>query len=123
MGQVHHAMPPHPTLHPYPWLQFGGVPFVLATVRANAWLTALPWWVTSFALVAALVGTRNTAPVLRVTIVVYLTVFALVGHPFNWYWGWVPGMLFPLAWARVEPRRLFTDPGVSWTLISKRGNG
>jgi len=28
-------------------------------------------------------------------------VFAIVGLPFNWYWGWIPGMLLPLAWVHL----------------------
>jgi hypothetical protein len=33
--------------------------------------------------------------------VCYLIAFAIAGQPFNWYWGWVPGMLLPLTWAHI----------------------
>jgi hypothetical protein len=48
-------------------------------------------------------------------------VFAIVGFTFNWYWGWIPGMLLPLAWAHaVEQLRLLRWPGAlrSWKLTS-----
>lgn len=101
IGQVHQAMPAQPTWHPVSWIQFGGLRFVLATVRANAWLTMLPWWMTPFALVAALLGAWKAPPVVSLSIVGYFMAFAIVGLPFNWYWGWVPGMLLPLTWAQI----------------------
>jgi hypothetical protein len=102
VSEVRHAMPPHPTWHPFPWLAFGGLRFVLATVRSNTWLTVLPWWITPMALVAAFLGAWRAAPIVGLTIAAYVVAFAMIGHPFNWYWGWVPGMLFPLAWAHVD---------------------
>ena len=101
IGQVHQAMPAHPTWHPVSWIQYGGLRFVLVTVRSNAWLTMLPWWMTPFALVAALLGAWKAPPVVSLSIVGYFMAFAIVGLPFNWYWGWVPGMLLPFAWAQI----------------------
>jgi hypothetical protein len=106
IGQVHHAMPPHPTWHTMSYFQFGGLRFVLATLRANLWFDALPWWVTPFALVAALLGTWSAPPVVSLPILGYLAAFALAGQPFNWYWGWVPGMLLPLSWGNIGAARL-----------------
>ena len=95
VGQVHHVMPLHPTWHTAPYIQFGGLRFVLATVRTNLWFDALPWWITPFALVAALLGAWNAPPVVSLPILGYLAAFGIAGQPFNWYWGWVPGMLYP----------------------------
>lgn len=98
---VNNAMPPHPTSHTMSWIQFGGLRFVLATVRSNGWLAVLPWWITPFALVATLLGSSRAPSVVGLSVVSYLSVFAIAGQPFNWYWGWVPGMLLPLTWAHI----------------------
>jgi hypothetical protein len=101
IGQVHQAMPAHPTWHTMSWIQFGGLRFVLATLRTNDWLHLLPWWMAPVALVAALLGAWKAPPVVRLSVLGYLGAFAMVGQPFNWYWGWVPGMLFPLLWGQI----------------------
>jgi hypothetical protein len=101
IGQVHHVMPPHPTWHAAPYIQFGGLRFVLATLRTNLWLHALPWWTTPLALVAALLGAWSAPPVVSLPILGYLAAFGIAGQPFNWYWGWLPGMLLPLSWAHI----------------------
>lgn len=93
---VHQAMPAHPVWHTMSWIQFGGLRFVLATMRSNGWLAVLPWWMTPFALAATLLGTWRAPRVLSLSVWGYLIVFGIVGQPFNWYWGWVPGMLMPL---------------------------
>lgn len=101
IAQVNQAMPPHPTWHTMSWIQFGGLRFVLATVRSNGWLTVLPWWITPFALVATLLGAWRAPSIVSLSVVCYLIAFAIAGQPFNWYWGWVPGMLLPLTWAHI----------------------
>jgi len=119
IGQVHQAMPLHPTWHTNSWIQFGGLRFVLATVRSNGWLATLPWWVTPFALVATLLGAWRAPSVVGLSVLAYLTAFAVAGQPFNWYWGWVPGMLLPLTWAHIRVR----PPGIVLTrkASSQRG--
>ena len=98
IGQVHQAMPPHPTWHTTSYIQFGGLRFVLATAASRiCGFDALPWWITPLALVAALLGAWSAPPVVSLPILGYLTAFAIAGQPFNWYWGWVPGMLLPLS--------------------------
>jgi hypothetical protein len=104
--QVHAVMSANPTSYPMSWIQFGGLQFVLATVRSNAWLTALPWWLTPFALVTALLGAWHAPLVVRLSIFGYLAAFAMIGLPVNWYWGWIPGMLLPFAWAHAVERLL-----------------
>jgi hypothetical protein len=113
IGQVHQAMPPHPTWHTMSYVQFGGLRFVLATLRANLWLDALPWWITPFALVAALLGAWSAPPVVSLPILGYLVAFAIAGQPFNWYWGWIPGMLLPLSWASIGRRESVIATGVT----------
>ena len=99
--EVQRAMPLHPQLHTS-WVQFGAMRFVLDTLRMNAWLTLAPWWIVLVALIALLLGAWRATPIVSLPVVVYLAAFAIIGQPFNWYWGWVPGMLFPLAWAEID---------------------
>lgn len=78
------------------WLCGGGIDFILSTAQMHFLLILLPRWFTVlyFALAAAgflacksELGRRATA-----TFVAYVAFFALVGQPFNQYWGqiWTP---------------------------------
>ena len=100
-SQVVDAMPLHPAIHVYPYWQMGGLQFLMATLNTNVWLALLPWWMMPVALVAAIWGACRAPLVVRLPVLGYLALFAVVGMPFNWYWGWVPGMLLPLAWAHA----------------------
>ncbi len=108
--QVHLAMPAHPTWHVQPWIQFGGLRFVIATVRSNAWLTLAPWWIAPAAFVALLLGLWRAPALISLSVLGYVLAFSIVGQPFNWYWGWIPGMLSPLAWAYALPRSVNRNP-------------
>jgi hypothetical protein len=80
------------------WVQLGGLQFVLETVSRGLILWALPKWVTAFAfvlLVAGLTSSRTPAYV-RICTAVYLLTFAIVGQPFNSYWGWIPLFAYSL---------------------------
>ncbi len=67
----------------------------------NAWLLLLPQWVTALFLVAALVGAAgwSTAAGQRIGLGVagYVMAFAIVGQPFNQYWGSLTAPLFALS--------------------------
>jgi hypothetical protein len=88
---------------PGSWLQFGGPTFVLATSRMNTFLFRLPLWVGALYLPAALFGlTRwrgETGVRLGLTAAAYVAAFAVVGQPFNEYWGLLdaPLLAFGLA--------------------------
>ena len=64
---------------------------MISTVQMNAFLLSLPQWVTALYLACALFGLAgwNTPLGTRVglTVCVFLTAFAVVGHEFNQYWG------------------------------------
>ena len=80
------------------WIQWGGLPFVLSTLRWNGWLTVAPAWVAAVALVILLAGIvdRALSPHLRLAAAAYLALFAVAGHDFNNYWGAIPLMTWPL---------------------------
>jgi hypothetical protein len=105
------AMPSHP-LAQRSWLQFSGVPFLLSIVRTNGWLMLSPWWVPPIALAALVVGAVQSRRLLMLTVFSYLTLFFAIGHPFNWYWGWLIAPLLPLAWANIKTSRR-ADPSPS----------
>jgi hypothetical protein len=77
--------------HPTSWLQFGGFPFLLSTVRWNAWLTGLPPQVAAVALMLIALGVANprTPMFVRLTSATYAVFFLLAGQGFNQYWGLV----------------------------------
>lgn len=93
------------------WIQFAGLPFL---IRASAmWaLVALPSWVTAVYLPAALLGLggwKNSVTArAAATVLVYLGIFSVVGHPANSYWGAMySGVLaFGAAWAIPSLRDL-----------------
>jgi hypothetical protein len=96
--QVHAHARPGDLAHPASWIQFGGLPFVLSTLRWNGWLSVSPIWsgALAFVLIVAAVMDREVNSHLRLTGAAYLAMFAVVGYSFNDYWGAVPMMIYPL---------------------------
>jgi hypothetical protein len=88
---VHDLVGPGERAHAEGWVQFGGAAFVLSTCQMSAWLLVLPQWVTALYVAAAILGfSAWRGPVaLRVglTVALYFLAFAVVGQPFNQYWG------------------------------------
>ncbi len=120
--QVARYMPPGGYEQPSGWLQFLGLPFVIATTQMSAYLLLLPQWVTALYLVAAVVvlagwrtelGVRTTA-----TVAMYAAAFWVAGHDYNQYWGALTAQLVCLAVAQsprvfallVRAAKLFPDP-------------
>ena len=85
--------------HAESWIQGGGLRFVLGTVSSNLLLMCLPKWVTAvmFVTIAAGVTSSRLSNHVRACTVAYLTAFAVIGQPFNLYWGWVPLFAFALS--------------------------
>jgi hypothetical protein len=85
------------------WVQFGGTAFLLATCRMNAFLFSLPSWASALYLPLAVLGLGGwrgeTGCRLGLTAAVYLAAFAVVGQPFNNYWGLLPAPLLPFGFA------------------------
>ncbi len=87
------------------WLAFGGLPFVLNTIRVHPVLLGFPPVVTAIAFPIALLGlvaARGAFArfVLLVTIA-YGVAFSFLGQPFNSYWGWIDAPLVLLGLAFV----------------------
>lgn len=88
---VQQLMTPDAVAHEKSWVRFGGWPFLLSTAQMNGYLLLLPQWVTAIYLPLAVLGFaawRSPAGN-RVTLTIcgYLVAFAVVGQPFNQYWG------------------------------------
>jgi hypothetical protein len=87
------------------WVQFGGVAFILETARMNALLMTAPPWVAAVCLplaLLALAGWRGrlgsrVGPV----VAVYIAAFAVVGQPFNSYWGLMYAPLLTFGFVRA----------------------
>lgn len=84
------------------WVAFGGLDFVLATAGFNGLWSLGPDWLPAALLPLGLFGLW-AAPRWRalVTVAVYLTVFLVIGKPFNAYWGalYTPVLMLGLGWA------------------------
>ena len=82
---------PSDAAHERGWVRFGGLPFVISLVQVNAYLLVAPQWLTALYFVAALAGfaSWNTRAGQRIATALglYLVCFAVVGQPFNQYWG------------------------------------
>lgn len=83
--------------HHETWIQFGGLPFLISLAQVNGYIINLPQWTAACFLLLALLGfaSWNSAAGKRIaaTAAVYLTLFSVVGHDFNQYWG---ALLSPL---------------------------
>jgi hypothetical protein len=99
--------------HPRSWLQFGGLPFWLATIKANALLFSAPRVVLSVSsvLLLAALWAPSLPPHVRAAVVAYGLFFAVAGQPFNDYWGFVSSLIYALA--------LSHGPAGLWTLVSR----
>jgi hypothetical protein len=77
--------------HSQSWIQWAGLPFVLKTLHTYGWLTIVPPAWTAVAAGAGLLSVfAVSAPVqVRVSLIVYLLLFSIVGQPFNYYWGYL----------------------------------
>jgi hypothetical protein len=89
--QVLPRIGPNAVAHSEGWIRFGGAAFVISVAQMNAYLLQLPQWITGIYLSLALLGFAGwTAPWGRragLTTAVYIGGFAIVGNPFNQYWG------------------------------------
>jgi hypothetical protein len=85
--------------HSSSWLEFGGLPFLLATVHWQGWLLLLPAPLTALALVLIIAGIADArAPLhVRTASAVYVVFFLVAGKPFNDYWGLMAGPTWALA--------------------------
>jgi hypothetical protein len=82
---------PDATAHSEGWVQFGALPFVLATVQMNFCLYLMPSWITVLYFAAAMLGLAgwHSDMGLRTGLCVcmYGVAFSIAGHEFNRYWG------------------------------------
>jgi hypothetical protein len=99
--------------HAQGWVQFGGAPFVIATAKMNFWLILLPQWIAAIYFAAAMLGLAgwHTRMGLRcgLTVSAFVLAFAVVGQPFNTYWGWLiaPALCFGAARAPASLADLY----------------
>jgi hypothetical protein len=114
---------------PGSWIQFGGLAFLLQTCRMNAFLFSAPAWVSALYLPLSLLGLAGwkgeTGLRLSLTAVVYIAAFAVVGQPFNDYWGllYAPLLPFGLAGAPAALRDLLEQVSGVRRQRSERVNG
>ncbi len=95
------------------WMQWNGLPAVIAMSQMNGFLLLLPQWVAAIFLSAALLGFASWHTSLgrhmSLTVVGYLIVFSIVGKEVNQYWGslFAPLLCFGAARAPSALRDLF----------------
>jgi hypothetical protein len=103
--QVQQHLTEHELAETSGWIQFGGPAFVIRTSQMNVWLFNLPAWVAALYLAAALLGLASwRSPqglLVGGTVVLYLVAFAIVGKPFNMYWGLLYVALLPFGLLRA----------------------
>jgi hypothetical protein len=94
------------------WVTFGGTKFVLSCCRMAYPLMILPSWATAIYAPVALLGlfgwSSRTAGFFQSSLAVYLLLFAFVGKPINFYWGWIitPWLAMGAAWSPLAIRDL-----------------
>lgn len=113
--EVMQQIAPTDRADPNGWIRFGGIRFVLETAHFNGLFNLTPLWITAALLPAALLGLFAWRDGLRaaVTVTTYLCIFAVVGKPFNDYWGalYTPLLMLGLPWSipavydALAPRR------------------
>ncbi len=90
--------------HTQGWVRFGGMAFILSTVGIHILLSDFPSWTWAFYLpltILGLAGWRGEMGTrVSMTAGVYLAAFAVVGQPFNNYWGLIDAPLLALGFVR-----------------------
>jgi hypothetical protein len=84
--------------HTYSWISFGGWPFVVSLAALGGWHILLPRW--TGAIGAVLVASSLWSPAdrhVKVMALLYLSLFCVVGQPFNNSWGLLVGPAWGLA--------------------------
>jgi len=105
---VQMAMRADDLAHAQSWVRWQGLPFVFETASWYGWSMVAPKILVPLLVAAGLTGT--TAPSiplqLRAAILCYVLLFAIVGQPFNSYWGlvtapmWAFGVIYSVDGAR-----------------------
>ncbi len=89
--KVSHLITATAEAHRQGWVQFGGLPFVIAVAQMNAYLMFLPVWVAVVFFALSMIGLAGwqTAWGTRIalTACMYVVAFSIVGQDFNRYWG------------------------------------
>jgi hypothetical protein len=102
--------------HVASWLYWGGLPFLLKTWQCHGLLLLAPPWIFALAVVSMVVAWwAPRMPLhLRLSVLVYSSLFLAVGQPFNDYWGLftAPLMAFWLAYSPRGFRELLGNAGL-----------
>jgi hypothetical protein len=84
--------------HTFSWLSFGGWPFVVSTTAMGGWHILFPRW--TGAIGAVLVAASIWSPAerhLKIMALTFLSMFCVLGQPFNNAWGLITGPTYGLA--------------------------
>jgi len=118
-SSAHAAIEAGALAHTHSWVRWQGLAFVFSTAKWYGWATLAPAVLAPLVVTAGLAATaaRSTTVQLRLGIVAYVFMFAIIGQPFNSYWGlvtaplWAFGIAYSLdgvRWIANLPR---TDSG------------
>jgi hypothetical protein len=84
------------------WVQFGGLRFLLAAAGFNGLWSLAPSWLAPLVLPLGLLGlwAWRSGTLALAAVVAYLVLFAVVGKPFNYYWGalFTPLLMLGAGW-------------------------
>jgi MFS family permease len=85
------------------WLQFGGLGFLARAAQFNGLFALGPLWLSALLLPLGLLGALAALPNLRafLVLVLFVVAFAIIGKPFNTYWGalFTPLMSLCVVWS------------------------
>ena len=114
---AHAAMEAGALAHVQGWVRWQGLPFVFSTTECYAWAMLAPRILVPLVVAGGLAATAaSSAPIqLRLGIPAYVSAFAVIGQPFNQYWGLVTAPLWAFGVA-------YSVEGVRWVLNVPRAD-
>jgi len=114
---AHAAMQAGALAHAHGWVRWLGLPFVFSTAGWYAWTLLAPPILVPLVVTGGLAAiAAPTAPVqLRLGILAYVITFAIIGQPFNSYWGLVTAPLWAFGIA-------YSMDGVRWVVNMPRAD-
>lgn len=91
---------PGDMFHTRSWVAFGGWPFVVSTTALGGWHILFPRWTGAIGAVLVLASVWSRSDMhLKIMALTYLSLFCVIGQPFNNSWGLLTGPTWGLATA------------------------
>lgn len=103
LSQVWAHQQPGDLTHLDSWVRWNGLAFTTTTVKVSGWLGGAPHALSVLYVLLGLAGLASPTIPRQVAwaLTAYVVLFAFIGQPFNFYWGWVTAPIWAFSVAHA----------------------